>query len=207
LPQGVFDIAGNIPPNDVSLIGTTVHVLIRDDLHPAIVRLLLQTMIKEHGGPGILQRAGEFPTSTDSDFPMAESAVDFYRNGPSFLSRYLPFWLVPHVQRLLAVLLAAGAIAYPIFSFAPKLYQWFLQDRMRKLYRRLRLVERALQKELSFSQVVALQTDLENINLAAAILPERNSDLFFPLRRHIDLTRTELAARLVKLESQAAKVA
>ncbi|MGA6967551.1 MAG: hypothetical protein WBZ51_28545, partial [Xanthobacteraceae bacterium] len=53
LPQGVFDIAGDIPPNDVSLIGTTVHVLIRDDLHPAIVRLLLQTMIREHGGPGI----------------------------------------------------------------------------------------------------------------------------------------------------------
>ena len=79
VPQGVFDIAGDIPPNDVSLISTTVHVLIRDDLHPAIVSLLLQTMIKEHGGPGIFQRAGEYPTSTDADFPMAESAVDLYK--------------------------------------------------------------------------------------------------------------------------------
>ena len=61
LPQGVFDIAGDIPPNDVSLIGTTVHVLIRDDLHPAIVRLLLQTMIKEHGGPGIFQPSRRIP--------------------------------------------------------------------------------------------------------------------------------------------------
>ena len=34
LPQGVFDIAANIPPNDVSLIATTVRILIRDDLHP-----------------------------------------------------------------------------------------------------------------------------------------------------------------------------
>jgi hypothetical protein len=67
-------------------------------------------------------------------------------------------------------LLAAGAIAYPIFSFAPKLYQWFLQDRMRKLYRRLRIVEKTLQKELTISQVVTLQTDLENIIRAAAIL-------------------------------------
>jgi uncharacterized protein len=63
---------------------------------------------------------------------MAESAVDFYKNGPSLLSRYLPFWLVPHVQRLLAVLLAAGAIVYPLFHFVPKLYQWLLQDRIRK---------------------------------------------------------------------------
>jgi TRAP-type uncharacterized transport system substrate-binding protein len=65
LPQGVFDIAANIPPNDVSLIATTVRILIRDDLHPQIVSLLLQTLIKEHGGPGIFQRAGEFPTQTD----------------------------------------------------------------------------------------------------------------------------------------------
>jgi TRAP-type uncharacterized transport system substrate-binding protein len=43
LPQGVFDIAANIPPNDISLIATTVRVLIRDDLHPQIVNLLLQT--------------------------------------------------------------------------------------------------------------------------------------------------------------------
>ena len=73
---------------------------------------------------------------------MAEAAVDFYKNGPSFLKRYLPFWMVSHVQRLLAVLLAAGVIVYPLFNFAPKLYRWFLQDRMRKLYRRLRVVEK-----------------------------------------------------------------
>jgi len=42
VPQGVFDIAANIPPNDVTLIATTVRVLVRDDLHPQTVSLLLQ---------------------------------------------------------------------------------------------------------------------------------------------------------------------
>jgi hypothetical protein len=51
IAQGVFDIAANIPPNDVTLIATTVRILIRDDLHPQIVSLLLQTLIKDHGGP------------------------------------------------------------------------------------------------------------------------------------------------------------
>ena len=32
--------------------------------------------------------------------------------------------------------------------FAPKLYHWFLQGSMRKLYRRLRIVEDASQTEL-----------------------------------------------------------
>ena len=41
-----------------------------------------------------------------------------------------------------------SVIVYPMFNFAPKLYHWFLQDRMRKLYRRLRIVEKAMQKKL-----------------------------------------------------------
>ena len=105
------------------------------------------------------------------------------------------------------MLLAGAAVIYPLFNFAPKLYHWFLQDRMRKLYRRLRIVEDASQTELTAPQVVSLQTELENIDRAARILPKRHSDLFFALQQHINLTRTQLAARLLELRSQTAKVA
>jgi TRAP-type uncharacterized transport system substrate-binding protein len=195
LPQGVFDIAANIPPNDVSLIATTVRILIRDDLHPQIVSLLLQTLIKEHGGPGIFQRAGEFPTQTDPEYPMAASVADFYKNGPSLLQRHLPLWLTVHVQRAIAVLVTAIAIGIPLFNFAPKLYRWFLQDRMRKLYRRLRVVEKAMQKKLTAPQLAALQADLESIDKASAILPMRHSEVFFGLKHDIDSTRAHLASR------------
>jgi hypothetical protein len=126
---------------------------------------------------------------------MASSAVDFYKNDHSFLNKYLPYWIVPHVLRLLAVLLAGGAIIYPLFNLAPKLYRWFLQDRMSRLYRRLRIVEEAAQTELTAPQVVSLQTELEDIDRAARILPQRHSDLFFILEHHITLTRTQLASR------------
>jgi hypothetical protein len=201
----VFDIAANIPPNDVTLIATTVRILIRGDLHPQIVSLLLQTLIREHGGPGIFQRAGEFPTQTDPEYPMAASVTDFYKNGPSLLQRYLPLWLTVHVQRAIAVLVTAIAIGIPLFNFAPKLYRWFLHDHMRKLYRRLRIVEEAAQTELTAPQVVSLQTELENIDSAARILPQRHSDLFFILQRHITLMRTQLASRLVEVRSRIAK--
>ena len=137
---------------------------------------------------------------------MAERAVDFYKNGPPLLNRYLPFWIVPHVLRLFAVLLAAGVIVYPLLNFAPKLYRWFLQDRMGRLYRRLRIVEEAAQTELTAPQVVSLQTELEGIDRAARILPQRHSDLFFILEHHITLTRTQLASRLVEVRSQTLKL-
>jgi TRAP transporter TAXI family solute receptor len=178
LPQGVFDIEGNIPPNDVTLLATTNRLLIRDDLHPEIVQLLLRTVSEVHGKQDIFQRAGEFPTQTDPEYPMAASAVDYYKNGPSFLQRHLPLWMSVHVQRAIAVLVTAIAIGIPLLNLAPKLYLWFLHDHIRKLYRRLRTVEEALQKALTVPQVTSLQTHLDDIDRAARILPQRNSDLF-----------------------------
>jgi hypothetical protein len=163
LPQGVFDIAGDIPPNDVSLISTTVHVLVRDDLHPAIVNLLLQTMVKEHGGPGIFQRAGEYPTSTDLDFPMAESAVDFYKNGPSFLQAHLPLRLSVYLKRAIALLVTCVVIGFPLFNLAPKLYRGLVEYRLGAMYRRLRAIEARLQQDVTAAEVLTLEADLERV--------------------------------------------
>ena len=76
LPQGVIDLEHNIPPNDVNLIGTTNAVVVREDLHPEIIDLLAKTLVEVHGGAGIFQRAGEFPTQTDPEFalPMARAS-------------------------------------------------------------------------------------------------------------------------------------
>jgi hypothetical protein len=207
LPQGVFDIEGNIPPNDVTLLATTNRLLIRDDLHPEIVQLLLRTVSEVHGKQDIFQRAGEFPTQTDPEYSMAASAVDYYKNGPSFLQRHLPLWLSVHVQRAIAVLVAAIAIGIPLLNLAPKLYRWFLDDHMRKLYRRLRTIEEASQTELTTPQLVSLQAELENIDHAVRSLPKRHSDLYFDFNRHIDSTRVHLVSRLAEARSLIAKVA
>src|SRR5262249_62248320 len=60
LPQGVINFERITPPNDVVLIGTTTKVLVRNDLHPQIVQLLLQTMVEAHDGENIFQRVGQF---------------------------------------------------------------------------------------------------------------------------------------------------
>jgi uncharacterized protein len=179
----------------MTLISTTNVVLVRKEIHPAIIDLLAQAILEAHSAPGLFQKVGDFPTQTDPEYPVAQSARDFYKNGPSFLNRYLPFWMTSYVQRIIAVLVAVIAIVLPVFSYAPKLYLWFIHERMRKLYRRLRVVDKALLTELTTPQVQALQTDLENISRAASIVPMRNSELFFDLRTHIDRTRTHLASR------------
>ena len=203
LPKGAIEIDPPNPPNDVMLLGTTSKVLIRNDLHPAIVQLLARTMKEEHEGPGLFQRAGEFPTSFDPEYPMSQIAIDYYKNGPSLLPKYLPFWMTIYAQRAIAFLVASAAIVFPVFGFAPRLYAWFVQERMRRLYRRLRIVENALQAELSVAQVEALQNELTDLDRATSVVPVRNSDLYFMFRYHLDRTR----ARLVEAQNQTAEVA
>ncbi len=196
LSQGVIDLEKNIPPADVNLIALTNVVVARADLHPEMIYLLAQTMKEEHSRGGILHRSGDFPTQTDPEFPMAEEAIDYYKNGPSFLERYLPFWTINYAKRLIAVLLTAFAVVIPLFTYAPKLYEWFLRARLNRLYRRLRAVETEMDSELNAAKVEALQTDLKEINRAAHILPMRHSDTFIDLITHIRVTRAELASRL-----------
>lgn len=201
LPQGVADLEKNVPATDVNLIASTNVVVVRKDLHPELIDLLAQTLQEVHGSAGVFQKVGEFPTQTDPEYPVAEQARDFYKNGPSFLQRYLPFWMINDAKRIIAVLVAALAIVIPLFSFAPRIYAWFLNAQFVKLYRRLRAINYRLKKELTAADGAVLQSDLETIDHEANMLPMRHSDLFFDLKLHIDQTRTRLDRRLLELRN------
>jgi TRAP transporter TAXI family solute receptor len=209
LPQGVVDFARSIPATDVNLVGTTNAVIVRKDIHPQIIQLLLQAMSDENKKAGIFERAGEFPSPVDADFVVDENAVEFYRNGSSFFYRHLPFWMVPHVKRLLAVSFAAAAIFLPLFNYIPRLFRWIVSERLLAIYRHLRVIEDNLQKDITCSEVSVLEADLESIDRAVNLLavPMRYSSLFFSIKVHVNLVRSRLGARRAELTRQAIKVA
>lgn len=154
---------------------------------------------EEHGRDGVFQRPGEFPTQIDPEFPMAEEALDYYRNGPSFLQRYLSFWMINYAKRLAAILVAAVAVVIPVLAYAPKAYQWLIGARLMKLYRRLRDIETELESQLTAAQIEAVQERLENIYSVARRVPMRHSDMFLNLMTHVRLIRMELASRLAAM--------
>jgi TRAP transporter TAXI family solute receptor len=192
LPKGVVQLEPPNPPDDVTLVGTTAKVLIRDDLHPAIVELLAETLKEEHSGAGLFQRSGEFPAIDDPEYGVSSVAVEYYKNGPSLLAKYLPIWTTIYAQRTIAFLVAAVAIVFPAFGFAPRLYEWLVRQRFRQFYQRLRAVENALQERLTAAKVEALQGELDDIEKSTTTVPMRHSELYFMLRYHLDRTRSRL---------------
>ena len=208
LPQAVIDLEHNIPPKDVSLVGTTNAVIVREDLHPEIIDLLAKTLVEVHGGAGIFQRAGEFPTQTDPEFPVADGAREFYKNGPSYFNKYLSYWTVSLIKKIIAVVLSCAVLLVPFSNVVPKLTGWVVRDRMRALYHRPRIVETTMQTDLTVAQVDALQSDLESIDRSANDLgvPIRHSDLYFDLKIHINHVRQGLRLRRASLHSEICKV-
>jgi hypothetical protein len=207
LPQGVIDVDRNIPSADVQLIGTTSKVLIRSDLHPEIVQLLLQTMKEVHSGSDIFQRSGEYPNGTDVEYPVAQTALDFYKNGPSFMQRHLPLWLTVHVQRAIAVLVTAIAIGLPLFHFVPQTYNWVTRRRLFYWYDQLKALEASFDTGLSDKRLTEKQMEIERIEDAVSRIrvPRAFSDQVYNLRSHIDIVRRKIASRANAPEPLAAE--
>jgi TRAP-type uncharacterized transport system substrate-binding protein len=198
LPQGVIDIYRNIPPNDVQLIGSTTRVLVRGDLHPEIVQLLLQTMVEVHGGSNIFQRVGEFPNGTDVEYPVAPAAIDFYKNGPSFMQRHLPLWLSVHAQRAIAVLVTAIALGLPMFRFLPTAYNWLTRRRLFHWYAQLKALEASFNDSLTDKHLAEKQAEIERIEEAVSHIsfPLTFSDQLYQLRSHIDIVRRKITSHV-----------
>jgi TRAP-type uncharacterized transport system substrate-binding protein len=193
LPEGVIDLAQDIPSKEVTLIATTSSVLVRGDLHPEIVYLLLQTMQQIHRPPGVFQRAGEFPLPSDPDYPVAASAADFYKNGPSFLQRHLPLWLTVHAQRAIAVLVTGVAVGLPLFRYLPALYGWHIRRRLLYWYSQLKSLEASV--ECGNKDLAQRQAAVDRIEEAVSRIrfPLAFANQVYDLRGHIDIVRRRLA--------------
>jgi hypothetical protein len=91
-------------------------------------------------------------------------------------------------------------------QFCAQLYRWFLQDRMRKLYHRLRIVEDASQPELTAPQAGIAPSRIGKHRSRGENPSTEALGFAFILEQHIILTRTQLASRLVEVRRQKTRV-
>jgi hypothetical protein len=194
LPRGAIDLAADLPRRDVTLIATTAYLVAREDFHPALVSLLLEAAQRVHRGAGLLQRAGEFPAAREGDFPLSEDAERFFRSGPPFLQRYLPFWVANLAQRLLVLLVPLIAVMIPVMRIFPGVYVWRVRLRVFRWYRALRAVEQEAARRPQAARVAELLARLDEIQdgVSRTRVPLTYSDYVYNLKLHIDLVRTRL---------------
>jgi len=195
LPTGVLDLGINLPNHPTTLVGPTVELIARSGLHPALSDLLIEAAQEVHGHGSLLQRAGEFPSPVEHDFPISEDATRYYKSGKSFAYRHLPFWLASLVDRLVVLLVPMLVLLVPALRLLPAMYNYRIRTRIYRRYAQLMAVERDSQDLAGPDQARKMLERVDVLEKAVINLklPAKFADEAYVLRQHIDFVRARLA--------------
>jgi TRAP transporter TAXI family solute receptor len=194
LPEGVIDFEANVPTRDLALIAPTGQLVARSNLHPALVALILQAAEEVHRTGSGFESIGQFPAPEYLDFKLSAEADRYYKSGPPFFQRYLPFWVANLIDRMKIMLLPLIALLFPFFKLMPPIYRWRMRSRIYRWYPRLEAIDAEIFKEKItenldkfLDELDALEKDVSSISVPMAF-----SEELYDLRLHIDLLRKKL---------------
>ncbi|WP_260294317.1 TAXI family TRAP transporter solute-binding subunit [Sedimenticola hydrogenitrophicus] len=196
LPQGVIDLKRNLPERPTILLAASANLVVRDDLHPALIGLLLQAARTVHGSGGWFEQSGQFPAPEYLVYPLSGEAERFYQYGPPLLQRYLPFWAATLVDRLKVMLLPFLALMLPLFKIMPPIYRWRMRSRIYRWYREVLSIDHLLfQPEADLAQARAALERIEH-EVAHIEIPLSYAEELYDLRLHISLIQQKLERRM-----------
>ncbi|WP_164021397.1 TAXI family TRAP transporter solute-binding subunit [Pyxidicoccus trucidator] len=198
LPRGVFDLAADIPAQDVALISPTANLVAKDSLHPALAYLLLRAASDVHGKAGMLDKTGEFPAPLETGFTLSSEARRYYQSGVPLLQRYLPFWAANLVDRLWVMLVPIIAVLVPLVRAVPALLLWRVRSRIFRWYARLKEIELQLEENPDREMLADMMRRLDEAEREVNRIPmplSYSENLYF-FREHVEVVRRRLVRKL-----------
>jgi hypothetical protein len=217
LRQGAVEFDPLIPTDDITLLSTSVALVVRPDMQPALVSLLTSAVVHnpkpgydKNGDPVLFYRPGEFPSASDPEYEVPEDARVVYRsNELPFMLRLiapinerlgLPFFYTSFVSAhaaKLVILIPLLAVIFPLFRAIPAIYVWNVRRRLVYWYRQLKALERNLETGEVRSDPDAIHAEIDRIDAGVrrVWVPHYYSNALYDLRGHIDLVRQRLLAR------------
>ena len=158
-------------------------------------------MVHKFGGE--FEREGEFPTPKYLDFKLSSEAERFYKSGPPFLQRYLPFWIAILVRRVTMLLLPLVAVVLPLFKLMPLIYRWRIRSKIYRWYSKLRAFDPERHKSETTDRLQEYLVGLNRIEEKVSHLsvPLSYSEELYHLRMHVDMLRSKLRQMIENLEN------
>jgi TRAP-type uncharacterized transport system substrate-binding protein len=195
LKAGSVNPQRDLPAQDITLLSTTANLVVRNDLHPALAYLLLEAARDVHKGATLLNKPAEFPNPRGTDFPLADEAQRYYKDGRPFLQRYLPYWAANALQRLLLIIVPLLAIAIPIIKAIPGLLNFKEKNRLYRRYGVLLDLERDLRsRQLTAAEISEASAKLDQVeqDISEMKFSLDFTDRIYTLRQHVDYVRMQL---------------
>jgi TRAP-type uncharacterized transport system substrate-binding protein len=194
LPQGILDVSRKIPSQDIHLLAVTTSLVVRNDLHPALVYLLLDAAVEIHSNAGWVNKRGEFPSLKELSFPSSNYAERFYKSGRPFLLDYLPFGIAAFIDRSLLFMVPVVIILIPLIRSIPWLYSWRQRRKFYHWYRNLKNLELEVMENPKPEDIADYHEKIDRIEaeINKISVPLAFFDEIYRLQEHVDLVRGKL---------------
>jgi len=194
LPQGGIDLVRDLPAHDVTLLAPTANLVVREDLHPALKYLFLLAAAKINGKGDMFAATNQFPNDQAVIFPLSDEAKNFYKSGPPFLMRYLPFQAAITVERLKILLIPLLTLLFPLFKITPPAYRWQIRRRIFKWYKQLKRLDMHAYDLTDPAEALDMLAQLEEMDrlVLETSVPLSYTDYIYSLRLHIRMIRQRL---------------
>ena len=194
LPQGILNIPKKLPLHDVHLLAVTTNLIIRKDLHPALIYLLLDAAVEIHSNAGWVNKKGEFPAPRELSFPSSIYAERFYKSGRPFLLDYLPFGLAAVLDRTLLIMVPMAIILIPLIRSIPWIYSWRHRRKFYSWYRKLKHLELELAESSDREDMSGYHEKIDQIeaSINRIAVPVAFFEEVYKLQQHVDLVRSKL---------------
>jgi len=194
IAEGLLDLEHDVPSADHTTLASVATLVVNDRFHPAFTPLLLDILSRRLQQGGVLEKPGEFPSPANVGFGLTREAEHYYRSGPPFLQRYLPFWAASLVDRLVIFVIPLLVIVVPLVKVAGPLYRWRIRSRIYRWYALLletdrRIVEGEVRDREAERRKLGELAD----ELASVDVPLSYSDELYHLKQHVEYVSRRLA--------------
>ncbi|MBW2419377.1 MAG: ABC transporter substrate-binding protein [Deltaproteobacteria bacterium] len=191
VPEGALDLVRNVPDADLHLISPAANLATREDLHPAVVDLLLDAAKEIQREPTLFSRSGDFPSMDHVSLPLSPAARRYYQQGPSRMRQVLPFWLATAINRFTVVVVPMLTVAFGLFKLLPIVIQARFKIQSLGFYKRLTLLEKAAAEGEDLAGILTRLDDIDRESAAIAV-PRPCLTPFLELRQYIHDMRERL---------------
>jgi TRAP-type uncharacterized transport system substrate-binding protein len=215
LHQGAVEFAPDLPSADITLLTTSAVLVVRADLHPALMLLLARAVQRNAkksfdaaGDPVLFYEPGKYPNVQDPEYDVAADVRTLFRSGelPFLLRTLAPlaksmgvnFWVpaFAHVNgsRMILLLIPLLSVLLPLTRILPSAYNWSIRRRLLYWYRQLKAIEATIVPNGGDDHVGEKLHELDRIDHAIQRIrvPLAFSDQLYDLRGHVNLVRQRL---------------
>jgi hypothetical protein len=196
MPQGAIEMRGDVPSRDLTMVATHLHLLVLNNMHPALQRALLDVAREIHEMPSFLQRQGEFPNSRDVDFQTSPVAIELANGDRPWLERLLPYWWAQLAELLAYAVIPILLLTILVLRWIPNLFNWKINAILQNFYGELKFLETDIEPTASSRpiEIKKLLQRLDDIEAKVSVLdlPNSHANRWYTLREHIARARDKL---------------